>query len=550
MSDYRRSKHLSRFRHGEYHYLYHDLYGYILQMSEDVLAFLDRFHEPMSEETAQAAFDDSYPKEDVRRFISVFEEYGCLVAAAGSEYERLWQRFPVRGKWSVYRRTDEGRVVIYWSDGETAESRELSGWQPAFWDTVDGDTQLSAVYAGLVARSVESLEEGDEAPSREDVLELVRFLAHSDRQSLKLSEFPMGFYNKEARSTPPYLLSFVPYERVPDVSDEAGDPDATTVERTPRDVHRERAERSFYHLCRAPARLFKGKTYGAAFCDALIGQGVLDGSPRRVLDLSMDFGDYTKDLWASMEPDAELVLLARDEADEARYMKAFEALPEGPRARLSFLRGTPAELPDLEGPFDLIVLQEALGSLEHVSVKNGSLKGEVAKMAKAYGLFQNEAAERFLFNVGSVRLIEALRELLAPSGKVVIVDYGEEYQRPTMSTTSEIPYYLVCFGELKGIARNQGFSTHYTFMIDFVDFDRDRFTLSTNRHHFTALTQAMADVGVAIEVAPYTAEEFAEKQAGIEVGNVFFEKAEDRCFGTVPHQLKVLVLGRDGQVEL
>lgn len=544
MSEYRRSSHLSRFLHGDYHYLYHDLYGYILQMSEDVLSFLDRFREPMSEEAAQAAFDGTYPAEDVRRFVSVFEEYGCLVEGSTSEYERLWRRFPVRAKWSVFRRSEEGRVIIYWSDGEQADARELNEWETAFWDALDGDTQLSAIYAGLAARSFEN-GGADGGPSREDVLSLVRFLAHSERQSLKLSEYPMGFYKKDAQTTPPYLLSFVPYERVPD------DPTALEKKARARDVQSERAERSFYHLCRQPGRLFRGRSYGAAFSEALVGQGVLREPPRRVLDLSMDFGDYTKDLWISLQPDAELVLLARNEADEARYMQAFDALRgEAPRARVTFARGTPDALPPLEGGFDLIVLQETLGSLEHVSVSNDNPKGEVAKLAKAYGLFQAEAAETFLFNIGSVRLMESLYALTGPAGKVVIVDYGEEYQRPTMSTTSEIPYYLVSFGELKAVARSQGFSTFYTFMIDFVDFDRDRFTLSTNRHHFTALTRAMADVGVDLEVAPYTAEEFAVKQKGVEVGNVFFEKAEDRCFGTVPHQLKVLVLGRDGQVEL
>jgi hypothetical protein len=31
---------------------------------------------------------------------------------------------------------------------------------------------------------------------------------------------------------------------------------------------------------------------------------------------------------------------------------------------------------------------------------------------------------------------------------------------------------------------------------------------------------------------------------------VFFEQVEDRCFGAVPHQVKVLVLGRPDKVEL
>jgi len=527
MTTYVRSPSVSRFRHGDYSYLYHDLFGYILQMSDDVLAFLDHFREPRTEQAAAEAFRGTYEAPDVRRFVSVFEQYGCLVRSSDDEAARAWKMFPVRAKWCVWRRGDDGNVLVYWSDGETARSRALNGWQTAFWDALDGDTQLSVLHARLRPRDVSEERFGAE------LLELVRFLAHSDRQALKLSEFPMGFYHKDARSTPPYLQSYLPYRRA-----EADTP--------PPEPHLERARRSLYALFQAPSPILAGRTFGGALVDALWRQRVLSTPPRRVLDLSMDFGTYLKDLAPRLDPGCELHVLARDEADRAAYRSALGLHAD----RLRFLDGTPDRLPPLQGPYDLVLAVEVLGSLEHVAVENGKPRGPAAAFAQKYGLFQGEAGERFLFNLGAARLVEALAPALAPGGRAVVVDYGEEYLRPTVSTTAEVPYYLVHFGELKAMARRLELSATYAFWIDFVDFARELTCLSTNRHHFAALCRAFADVGVALDVAPYTAEQLAPHLAGREIGNVFFEKVEDRCFSVVPHQLKVLVLGWPDRVEL
>lgn len=527
MTTYVRSPSVSRFRHGDYVYLYHDVFGYILQMSDDVLAFLDFFREARAESAATEAFKGTYEAADVRRFVSVFEQYGCLVEAGTDETERIWRMFPVRSKWCVWRRDDEGSIVLYWSDGAEAWSRRLNAWQTAFWDRLDGDTQLSVLYAKVRPR-----ERADDA-FRHEFVELVRFLGHSDRQILKLSEFPMGFYKKDARSTPPYLSSFLPYRR-----------EGSTAPLP--DPHRERARRSMYALFQAPNTILANRTYGEALVDALQRHHLLATAPRRVLDLSMDFGAYLKDVAPHLPPDCELWVLARDEADRAAYRAALGAHA----ARLRFLEGTPDHLPTLSGPYDLVLAVEVLGSLEHVTIEGGKPKGAAATFGTRYGLFQGEAGDRFLFNLGAARLVEALAPVLAPGGRAVVVDYGDEFQRPAVSTTAEVPYYLVHFGELKAIARKLELSTLFSFLIDFIDFARDRSCLSTNRHHFASLRAAFADVGVHLAEVPYTAEEIAPHLSGREVGNVFFEKVEDRCFGAVPHQVKVLVLGRPDQVEL
>jgi len=528
---YVRSAHLSRFEHGEYQYLYHDATGYILQMSEDVLGFLDRFTEPLSEEGAVQAFKGTYDSEEVRRFVSVFEQYRCLIKEGDDELEPLWRMFPVRAKWGVHRLDSAtGDVHVYWREGGEVQSRRLTGWEAQLWQTLDGDTQLAAVFATIRASA-----DLPDAEFRRAFLDLMRFLAHSTRQLLKLSEYPMSFY-KSARSTPPYLLSHLPYRR-------AGAPASEL------DPQVERARRSIFSLLGRPNALLAGQPYGAALYRTLIDRRVLAEPPRRVLDLSMDLGAALATLVPLLPEDAEVWALARDDADRARYREAMG----GYVGALRFLEGTPQRLPDLTtlGTFDLVLVQEVLGSLEHATVEQGKPKGEAARLDKAYDLFAGEAGDRFSVNVGALRLIETLPGLLAAGGKAVIVDYGEEFQRPVTSTTAETPYYLVHFGELKTVARRLGMSVFYGFLIDLLPFQRERFALSTSRSHVACLTRALADAGVTINPDyPYTAEELGPLTKGVEVGNIFYEKAEDRCQGVVPHQVKVLVLGVPDALEL
>jgi hypothetical protein len=520
MSQFVRSRHVTGFRHGEYRYLYHDLFGYIIQMSQDVLSFLGFFDEPRAEAEAIDHFKRSYSERDVVRFIDVFEQYGCLTRPDTDERERMWSMFPVRGKWAVDRVADDGRVTLYWSEEGLARSRALEDWEAAFWTSLDGDTQLTVHLHNASAA-------GETDPGfKQRFLDFIAFLVHSSRQLLKLSEYPMGFYRQDRSSMPPYLISAMPYAR-------EGAPARET------DPNLERAERSFAALFSTPSPILDGLSYGQALHKALSEGHLLDPPPRRVLDLSMDFGAYLGDLAPLLPEDAELWVLARDEADQARYRARLSGMGE----RLHFLKGTPLALPKLGGPYDLILAQETLGALEHVPVEDYEPRGAgAARLARKYDLFPGDGPDGMLFNVGAVRLLEALEGAMGEGGRVMIIDYGEEYQPPTISTSSDDPYYLVQYEVLKVVARKLGFSTMYAFLIDFIPFDRDLYAISTNRSHFAALQAAFDDVGIPLEARPYTTREFAELKGEHTINPVMFEKVEDRCFSTVPNQLKVLML--------
>ena len=56
----RRSAFLSTFAHQGAVYLYHDLYGYLLQMSPDLIEFLDQFAEPRTAADVVAAHADRF----------------------------------------------------------------------------------------------------------------------------------------------------------------------------------------------------------------------------------------------------------------------------------------------------------------------------------------------------------------------------------------------------------------------------------------------------------------------------------------------------------
>ena len=80
-----RSQRLSTFAHQGAVYLYHDLYGYLLQMSPDLLAFLDQFAEPRTVAEVVAAHADAFEGQSPQQFVDVFYQHACLVEPGDDE---------------------------------------------------------------------------------------------------------------------------------------------------------------------------------------------------------------------------------------------------------------------------------------------------------------------------------------------------------------------------------------------------------------------------------------------------------------------------------
>jgi hypothetical protein len=192
----RRSSHLSTFAHMGAVYLVHDLYGYLLQMSPDVLAVLDAFEGGADPADVGRRF--TFEGATAAQFIDVFTQHACLVELDDDERELLWPFVVWKGKWNVWRR-EGSRVTVWTAWGDAPVQRiELDEEETRIWDAIDGETRMSQLA---------------ERFGRGRVLDLVTRLAHSDVQAVKLCMFPRSQFAKRPGLTPNYLTSTMPYAR-------------------------------------------------------------------------------------------------------------------------------------------------------------------------------------------------------------------------------------------------------------------------------------------------------------------------------------------------
>jgi hypothetical protein len=182
----RRSRHVSWFAHMGAVYLFHDLYGYLMEMSADVADLVESFAAGRDVADAANAIDGA------KEMIDVLAAHAVLVEPDDDELEALWAYVPIKGRWNVWRRRDN-RLVLWtaWGD-RPIQQVFLDAEDTAIWDAFDGNKRL-----------IELRHHHDNAR----LIALVRRLVHHDVQALKLSMMPWSTYAKRPGAAPPYLAS-------------------------------------------------------------------------------------------------------------------------------------------------------------------------------------------------------------------------------------------------------------------------------------------------------------------------------------------------------
>ena len=119
---------------------------------------------------------------------------------------------------------------------------------------------------------------------------------------------------------------------------------------------------------------------------------------------------------------------------------------------------------------------------------------------------------------------------------------------PKLSTHLDQPELSTHFGQLHQAVRGAGLQATIEFVIDLLDFDRDQKGLATTRSHFRALRALAADAGVELAKIGYTPELLSNTvgdKIDLEtVGELRWDKIEDRLMGLVPHEFKALIVRR------
>jgi SAM-dependent methyltransferase len=258
----------------------------------------------------------------------------------------------------------------------------------------------------------------------------------------------------------------------------------------------------------------------------------------------------------------------RDRGLDVRYT-IVELSPQLAAAQRERLTGLPvtwhagsvleAELP--QGGFDLIIANEMIGDLparlfhredvglaadggEVDPVKLAAL-GRAGELVTQLGVHLDDAPDPFYLQTGALELMVKVAQWLAPGGTAIVTEFGGPMQWPRLSTQLDHPELSTHFGHMVSAARALGLTGAIEFVIDLVDLDRDDKGMATTRSQFRALTAMLAAAGVTIDKIGYTPALFAaalgEKIAQSEIGDLRWERIEDRLMGLVPHEFKALI---------
>jgi SAM-dependent methyltransferase len=548
----RRSDHLSWFAHMGAVYLFHDLYGYLMQMSPDIAELIEGFAGGADTVAMIERFRPRFEDADPAQFVDVLAGHAVLNEPDDDELALIWAFVPVKGKWNVWRRRGE-RLTLWtaWGDRPVTQVM-LDPDETAMWDAFDGEKRLGELKTRFDAGKLAAL---------------VQRLTHSDVQALKLSMMPMSTYAKRPSLTPAYLTSTMPYAAwrpgtpVPGVQGREISPvDYYAAEVADANGQFDHQETTLSHLFRVAHPALAGRTYGEALADALVARGAVPAAgPIRVLEIGAGLGYVAHDLISRLN----------DKGREVRYqiVELAPALAAAQRARLgdraTWTLGNVLDITLEGGAYDLIIANEMIGDLPALALSRPDIGlaidgtgttdldrvralGAGAALAADLGVNLDDATEPFYLMTGAFQLVAKVARWLAPGGTAVLTEFGDRAKWPTLSSHLDHPELSTHFGQLAQAATGAGLKPSIEFVMDILDLDRAARGLATTRSHFRALQAMFADAGVDLAKVGYTPALLDQTVAGkldlTQVGELRWDKIEDRLMGLVPHEFKALIL--------
>ncbi|HEY4057345.1 MAG TPA: class I SAM-dependent methyltransferase [Kofleriaceae bacterium] len=556
----RKSRYLSWFGHMGAVYLFHDLYGYLMEMSPDIAEMIESFSDGVdTKETVEyyrGKLGDANPQE----FVEILAAHAVLVDPNEDEVEGIWAFVPIHGKWNIWRRRD-GRLTLWtaWGD-RPVQQIFLDEDETKMWDAFDGNKRL-----------IELRHHHD----NKKLAALVKKLVHSDVQALKMSVMPWGVYAKRPAMAPPYLTSTMPYDKwavgtkVPGQREAmAGDARSSMRIVSPTEYYKvevqnadeqfDHQETTLSHLLRIPHPALHGKTYGEALIDALIAKKDISEGKVRVLEIGAGLGFVAQHAIARLKKEGREV--------DYTILELAPALAEAQQKRVGkdaakWIIGDATEVELPTDSFDLVICNEMVGDLPAIQLSRADIgllpdQGNAdrdkvrtySRIAADRGVNLDDAPEPFYLMSGAFDLVEKIGNWLAPGGTAVVTEFGDYAAWPKLSTHLDHPELSTHFGQLQQAAKGAGHEASLEFVIDLLDFDRDQKGLATTRSHFRALRALAADAGVDLQKIGYTPELFAaavgDKLDVTAVGELRWDKIEDRLMGLVPHEFKALLIRR------
>lgn len=521
-------------------YLFHDLYGYLMEMSPDIADLIEAFADGADTQQVLAAFANRFEGADPAQFLDVLSGHAVLIEPNDDELA-LWPFVPLKGKWNIWRRHDD-RLTFYtaWGDRPVTEIM-LDEDETRMWDAMDGEKRLAELRMKFDAQKL---------------AKLVQRLTHSDVQALKLSMMPWSTYAKRPGLAPAYLSSTMPY--APWKPGAPVPPAVTLTDYYRHDVKDadnqfDHQETTLSHLLRIPHPALRGRTYGEALVDELEKRDRLPAGRIRVLEVGAGLGYVAEHVIARLKQTGREV--------EYTIVELAPALIAAQQKRLgttaTWIEGDALDV-TIDRHFDLVLSNEMVGDLPAKQLSRADLglaldgtgTTDPAKLAEytPYPVRCDDAPEPLYLQTGAYELVARIARWLAPGGTAVVTEFGDTNAWPRLSTHLDHPELSTHFGQLLQVACGQGLDGGIEFVIDLIDIDRDERGLATTRSQFRALRALAEHAGVDLPKVGYTRALLENTVAGkldlATIGDLRFDRIEDRLMGLVPHEFKALIVSR------
>jgi ubiquinone/menaquinone biosynthesis C-methylase UbiE len=564
---FQRSSHLSWFRRGAAAFLYHDGWGFLLEMSADLKAFVDAFAD--GAEPGDAARMACIPQSQVPDFVQVFRSQHVLVAPGTEEDAARWDAVPLKGPWPLVVHPENALPYAVVSRG--------FGWEPSaqprmlpfddvgaqLWASVDG-AQTVRELAGSIGKSLGLSGE----VARDRTLATVLAWTHHDAQLVKLLVKPRGRLSR----LPPYASSTLPYAPW---SDTAADADAvpTGAERDLAAYHEqtladaeaqfEEHETTLSHLFSLPHEALRGRTWAAAVLEAAVARGWWAGGP--VVEVGGGTGRFAEG-WLRAVRDSfperwqELASMGYKVVELAPALRA--AQTERLRAFAACARveaGHAERLPLADASVGFLISNEVIADLRIAMVPLAVARNPVADADHAEALALLRAAPLDLSNapdpvpvqVGSAAFLREIARVLAVGATAVLTEFGAPDAFPLESTHLDHAEWSVQFRPLYTYARTLGLDAEIVPVSDLVDLRADVTVLATTRTQFRNLRWLLAKHGVALPKRAVTPQELASRCARqgfdlLRVEGLQWTPCGERVMGLRPAEFWALAVTKAG----
>jgi len=242
----------------------------------------------------------------------------------------------------------------------------------------------------------------------------------------------------------------------------------------------DRIETTVSHAFRDPHRALRGRSYGEAFCDALLERGAVRPGAR-LLEIGGGVGYFALAFLTRLqqrEPDiyetVRYTILDLSPALQASQRSLCRAHED----RMTFALGDIESVDLPPACADVVVANEMIADLSIGTADTDHLvrqeqHSEAESLVRKYDLAWTAALPRFAVNIGAIRLVERLTSWLAPNGTAVITEYGSLDGSPTVVTLDGHNEYSIHFGHLVQVARALRFDASAESLGDFLEADGD-----------------------------------------------------------------------------